>query len=134
MAKPDPKAGAESRLCRIIERTTQRYALKLARGDASVRADHDLTAQVRAYQMAMQEQEKRMAEARKVLGRAGVPLNEFLLYRNFVRHIDRLCRTRTGRTLDLLIQTAILRWQAYGLDRKILLTLCQEVFGMEFEK
>jgi len=61
----------------------------------------------------------------------GVPPIQFVPYRNFGLHVDKLFRDYSGESLRLRVRDAIARWTCYGCRPEILRAVCQEVFGLD---
>ena len=75
--------------------------------------------------------ELRAGQVREVLCAIGVPLLQFVSYRNFGLHLDKLIRNHSGITLLTLTNSAIDYWTVYGLHPEVLKTICEQVFGLE---
>jgi hypothetical protein len=60
----------------------------------------------------------------------GVPPIQFVPYRNFALHLDKLFRQHSGETLRQLASTAIDYWASYGLRPEVLAAICEQVFGL----
>ena len=74
--------------------------------------------------------ELRADQVREVLLGHGVHLLQFVPYRNFGLHVDKLVRNHSGKTLNNLALAAIEYWQAYGLRSDILREICRQVFKL----
>jgi hypothetical protein len=115
----------------IVERAHQRYTNSVLQGSSPCRADGDAVAQSSNYGMASERMELRADQVREVLMNHGVQLIQFVPYRNFGLHLDKLVRNHSGATLHNLILAAIDYWCAYGLRRHVLEQICRQVFGVE---
>jgi hypothetical protein len=63
----------------------------------------------------------------------GVSLIQFIPYRNFGLHVDKLTRNHSGATLRNLVVAAIEYWSAYGLRTEVLSDICVQVFGLKVD-
>jgi hypothetical protein len=111
-----------------INRAVGRYARALARGVNSSRVDGKAGAQAGNYRSAYERNELRAEQARQVLMRHGIPPIQFVAYRNFTLRVDKLGREHGGETLWMLVEQAIERWTALGLDPAVLRAVYKEVF------
>jgi hypothetical protein len=66
-----------------------------------------------------------------VLMERGVPPIQFVPYRNFALHLDKLFRQHSGETLRQLASAAIDYWTSYGLRPEVLNGICKQVFALE---
>jgi len=115
----------------VVERAHRRYASSVLQGKSPCRADGDSVAQSSNYVEAAERAELRADQVREVLMNHGVPLIQFVPYRNFGLHIDKLVRNHSGATLRNLILAAIEYWSAYGLRPNVLKEICQMVFALD---
>ena len=118
----------------VVDRAHRRYASSVLRGKSPCRADGDAVAQSSNYVEAAERAELRADQVREVLMSHGVPLIQFVPYRNFGLHVDKLVRNHSGATLRTLVLAAIEYWQAYGLRRDVLFDICLKVFGLDSEQ
>jgi hypothetical protein len=126
-AQPAPA----NRRKRRVDSAVRRYELTLQQGISTGRTDGRTQDQAENYRDALQRVDLRAEQARKVLMRHGVPPFQFLPYRNFTLRVDKLCREHGGETLRLLVEQAIERWTACGLDPEVLRAVAAEVLGVE---
>jgi hypothetical protein len=94
------------------------------------RADGNADGQAANYRDAAERTELRAEQVRKVIMAAGVSLIQFMTYRNFGLHVDKLFRDYSGESLRLMVMDAIARWRSYGCDAGILGSICEQVFGL----
>jgi hypothetical protein len=121
----------DKRSIRSVECAVRRYAGSVRQGSVPCRADGDAEGQAANYRDAAERAELRAEQVRKVIMAHGVPLIQFILYRNFGLRVDRLCRDYSGETLRLQVLDAVLRWTCYGCDRGILGSICEQDFGLD---
>ena len=115
----------------IVERAHQRYTTSVLQGSSPCRADGDSIAQSSNYGMASERMELRADQVREVLMSHGVQLIQFVPYRNFGLHMDKLVRNHSAATLRNLVLAAIEYWTAYGLRPDVLKEICQRVFALD---
>ena len=115
----------------IVERAHRRYASSVLQGKSPCRADGDAATQSSNYVEAAERAELRADQVREVLMSHGVQLIQFVPYRNFGLHVDKLVRNHSGRTLNSLALAAIEYWQAYGLRKEVLSAICANVFALD---
>lgn len=114
-----------------VDRAFQRYAGSVWRGSAPCRADGDSIGQAANYLDAAERSELRAEQVRQVIMAHGVSLIQFIPYRNFGLHVDKLVRNHSGATLRNLVLAAIDYWTAYGLRPEVLREICRTVFNLE---
>lgn len=117
----------------IVERAHRRYANSVLQGKSPCRADGNADAQSSNYGEASERMELRADQVREVLMNHGVPLIQFVPYRNFGLHVDKLVRNHSGRMLNNLALAAIEHWSAYGLRPDVLRYICESVFGLKVD-
>ena len=117
----------------IVERAHQRYTSSVLQGSSPCRADGDAVAQSSNYVEAAERAELRADQVREVLMNHGVQLIQFVPYRNFGLHLDKLVRNHSGATLRNLVLAAIEYWTAYGLRPEVLREICRKVFALEVD-
>ncbi len=79
----------------------------------------------------MQERTRaRDTQVRQLLYERGVSMCNIVNYCNFARCLARVCGEYQAATLRHLVQMALDRWCAKGLDREVLLAVAEEVFGV----
>ena len=115
----------------IVDRARRRYASSVLQGKSPCRADGDAVAQSTNYVEAAERAELRADQVREVLISHGVQLIQFVPYRNFGLHVDKLVRNHSGATLRNLVLAAIDYWCAYGLRVDVLRDVCLRVFGLK---
>jgi len=113
-----------------VESAVSRYARSVRQGSAPCRADGNTEGQAANYREAAERAELRAEQIRHILNERGVSLVQYLLYRSFGLHVDKLCRGYSGESLRLRMLDAIERWKCYGCDRGILGSICDQVFGV----
>jgi hypothetical protein len=117
----------------IVERAHQRYTTSVLQGSSPCRADGDSIAQSSNYGMASERMELRADQVREVLMSHGVQLIQFVPYRNFGLHVDKLFRDYSGESLRLMVMDAIVRWSSYGCKPEVLKEICRKVFALEVD-
>lgn len=123
----------DQRSIRSVECAVWRYANAIRQGSSPCRADRNADNQAANYREAAERAELRAEQIRHVIMAAGVPLIQFMIYRNFGLHVDKLFRDYSGESLRLRVLDAIARWACYGCDREILRAVCEQVFGLKAE-
>jgi hypothetical protein len=108
-----------------------RYAATLRQGTNPCRADGNSAGQTGNFRNAFERAELRYTQVREVMMERGVPPIQFLAYRNFALHLDKLCRDYAGETLRERALDAVLRWKCYGCSQELLKTICRQVFALE---
>ena len=114
-----------------VDRAVRRYAATLRQGTTPCRADGKSASQTDNYRDATERAELRYAQIKEVLCDAGVSPSQFVVYRSFGLHVDKLCRDYSGETLRARALDAILRWKCYGCRPEVLTEICKQVFGLE---
>jgi len=114
-----------------VDCAVRRYAGSVRQGSVPCRADGNAESQAANYREAAERAELRAEQVRKVIMAAGVPLIQFMLYRNFGLHVDKLCRDYSGESLRLRTNDAVQRRQAYGCKPEVLATICLKVFALD---
>ncbi len=118
------------RSIRSVETAVRRYAYTVRQGSSPCRADRNAEGQAANYREAAERTELRAEQIRHVLNERGVSLIQFMVYRNFGLHVDKLCRGYSGESLRLMVLDAITRWTCYGCNSEILTEICLQVFGL----
>jgi len=113
-----------------VDRATRRYGNAVRQGSIPCRADGNSAGQTYNYRAAAERSELRFTQVKQVLMERGVPLIQFVPYRNFALHLDKLFRQHSGETLRQLASAAIDYWTAYGLRSDVLSDICVQVFGL----
>ena len=114
-----------------VECAVRRYAGSVRQGSVPCRADGNAAGQAANYREAAERTELRAEQVRRVIMAHGVPLIQFMIYRNFGLHVDKLFRDYSGESLRLRALDAVLRWKCYGCKPEILKTICRQVFALE---
>ena len=116
-----------------VDRATRRYGNAVRQGSIPCRADGNSAGQSDNYRTAAERSELRFAQVRQVLMERGVPPIQFVPYRNFALHLDKLFRQHSGETLRQLASAAIDYWTSYGLRPEVLKEICKQVFALEVD-
>ena len=114
-----------------VDRATRRYGNAVRQGSIPCRADGNSAGQADNYRTAAERSELRFAQVRQVLMERGVPPIQFVPYRNFALHLDKLFRQHSGETLRQLAWVAIGYWTAYGLRQEVLRAIVATVFSLD---
>ncbi len=122
------------RSIRSVETAVRRYAYTVRQGSSPCRADRNAEGQAANYREAAERTELRAEQIRHVLNERGVSLIQFMVYRNFGLHVDKLCRGYSGESLRLQVSDAIARWTSYGCERAILSAICRQVFALDVDR
>lgn len=120
----------DARRLNSVDRAIQRYTIALRQGLSPCRSDGDSDGQTENYRDALERAELRYSQVKEMLCKAGVPTTQFVFYRNFGLHVDKLFRDYSGESLRLMVMDAIARWKSYGCDAGILGSICEQVFGL----
>jgi len=120
----------DSHTQRTVERALRRYTNSVLQGSSPCRADGNSVTQSENYYDAAQRTALRADQVRQVIMAHGVQLIQFVPYRNFGLHVDKLTRNHTGATLRNLVIAAIEYWSAYGLRPDVLSAIAVQVFGL----
>ncbi|HTW92509.1 MAG TPA: hypothetical protein VMH22_12485 [bacterium] len=113
-----------------VEIAWHRYAASLRQGSTPCRADGDSDSQNSNYRDAAIRSEMRYEQVKKVLNDLGVSPCQFVAYRGFGLHVDKLFREYSGETLRARLLDAIQRWQSYGCRAEVLTAVSDQVFGL----
>ena len=123
----------DSRRLLSVDRAVQRYAASLRQGSNLCRADGDSASQTENFRDAFERASLRYAQIKEVLCDSGVMVCQFVVYRSFGLHVDKLCRDYSGESLRLRALDAILRWKCYGCRPEVLNEICKQVFRLELD-
>jgi hypothetical protein len=104
-----------------------KYAVTVENGTCGRRSDRDLALQTGNYRQAARESLAVEQRARKVLSESGVVPAFFGAYLAFCREAARECRRATGAARLFMLAGSLVRWQAQGLRRDVLLRLISVV-------
>jgi hypothetical protein len=121
------------RSIKSVDCAVSRYVRSVRRGSVPCRADGDANSQAANYRDAVERAELRAEQVRHILNERGVSLIQFVVYRNFGLHVDKLCRAYSGETLRARALDAILRWKCYGCRPEVLAEICRKVFALEVD-
>jgi hypothetical protein len=114
-----------------VESAVRRYAGSIRQGTSPCRTDLDAGLQAANYREAAERAELRAVQVRQVIMERGVSLIQFMIYRNFGLHVDKLFRDYSGESLRLQVLDAITRWVCYGCEPEVLKEICQRVFALD---
>jgi len=114
-----------------VDCAVRRYAGSVRQGSVPCRADGNADGQAANYRDAAEHSELRAEQVRKVIMEHGVSLIQFMVYRNFGLHVDKLFRDYSGESLRLRVLDAVLRWQCYGCSPTILQAILKSVFALD---
>jgi hypothetical protein len=114
-----------------VDRATRRYAASLRQGSNLCRADGDSAGQTENFRDAFERASLRYAQIKEVLCGSGVMVCQFVVYRSFGLHVDKLCRDYSGETLRERVSDAMLRWQCYGCNPTVLQAIVKSVFALD---
>jgi hypothetical protein len=114
-----------------VECAVQRYVDSVRQGSVPCRADGNADGQAANYRDAAERTELRAEQVRKVIMNHGVSLIQFMTYRNFGLHVDKLFRDYSEESLRLMVTDAIVRWSSYGCSPEVLRAICEQVFRLE---
>jgi hypothetical protein len=98
------------------------------------RADGNADGQAANYREAAERTELRADQVRRVIMAHGVPLIQFMIYRNFGLHVDKLFRDHSGESLRTGVAAAIARWVYYGCDPEVLRAITATVFNITLDR
>ncbi|HUW30209.1 MAG TPA: hypothetical protein VM223_01215 [Planctomycetota bacterium] len=116
-----------------VEIAWRRYESSLRQGSTPCRGDGNSAGQVDNYREAAERAEMRYAQVKKVLNDFRISPCQFVAYRGFGLHVDKLFRDYSAEALRARVLDAILRWQCYGCCLHVLRAICGRVFGLEVE-
>jgi hypothetical protein len=125
---------SDRRSIKSVDCAVSRYVRSVRRGSVPCRADGDANSQAANYRDAVERAELRAEQIRHILNERGVPLIQFVVYRNFGLHVDRLCRDYSGESLRLMVNDAIDRWSSYGCKPDVLTTICLKIFALDVDR
>ena len=114
-----------------VDCAVRRYAGSVRQGSVPCRADGNADGQAANYRDAAERTELRAEQIRTVIMTHGVSLIQFMTYRNFGLHVDKLFRDYSGESLRLQVLCAIERWAGYGCKTDILAEICLKVFALD---
>ncbi len=123
--------SADKRRVILVDTAVSRYARRIQEGFNPRRADGDSVAQEANFREALERAELRADQVRQVLMEHGVPSIQFVTYRGFGLHLDKLCRDYSDETLRLRVLDAIARWQCYGCSPAVLQAITKTVFALD---
>ena len=114
-----------------VDRAVQRYAASLRQGSNLCRADGNSESQTENFRDAFERASLRYAQIKEVLCDSGVVVCQFVVYRSFGLHVDKLFRDYSGESLRLMVTDTIDRWTSYGCEPEVLKAICRQVFALE---
>jgi hypothetical protein len=114
-----------------VEIAWRRYEATLRQGKTPCRADGESASQTRNYREAAERAELRYTQVKKVLNELGVSPSQFVAYRGFGLHVDKLFRDFAGETLRARVADAVFRWRCYGCSPEILRAITRTVFALD---
>jgi hypothetical protein len=117
-----------------VECAVRRYANTIRQGSSPCRADRNAEGQAANYREAVERAELRAEQVRQVIMTHGVSLIQFMTYRNFGLHVDKLFRDYSGESLRLRVLDAVERWKCYGCKADIIAEICQRVFALDINR
>ena len=112
-----------------VEVAWRRYQASLRQGSTPCRADGDSAGQTSNYRDAAERAEMRCAQVKKVINDLGVSPSQFVAYRGFGLHVDKLFRDHSAEALRTRVLDAVQRWTCYGCRPEVLWAICGQVFG-----
>ena len=118
-------------LDRSVEAACRKYELSLRHGSNSPRADGKTLEQTENFRQGIERMACRTTQMKQLICSRGVPLIQFVAYRAFTQHVDKLTREYAGEALRNLALMAISRWLGYGLNRDVLLEICALIFDLD---
>jgi hypothetical protein len=125
---------SDVRSIKSVDCAVSRYVRSVRRGSVPCRTDGDANSQAANYRDAAERAELRAEQIRRILNERGVSLIQFVVYRNFGLHVDKLCRDYSGETLRARALDAVLRWQCYGCNPDVLRAIAAIVFNITLER
>jgi hypothetical protein len=125
---------SDRRSIKSVDCAVSRYVRSVRRGSVPCRADGDADGQAANYREAVERSELRAEQIRHILNERGVSLIQFVVYRNFGLHVDKLFRDYSGESLRLQVLDAVERWKCYGCDSDVLKAICEQVFGLDVSR
>ena len=114
-----------------VDRATRRYAVSLRQGSNPCRADGNSESQTENSSDACERASLRYTQIKELLCNAGISPCQFVIYRSFSLHVDKLCRAHAGETLRERVSDAMLRWQCYGCSPTVLQATVKSVFALD---
>jgi hypothetical protein len=124
----------DQRSIRSVEYAVRRYANAIRQGSSPCRADRNTDSQTANFREAAERAELRAEQVRHILNERGVSLIQYVTFRGFGLHVDKLCRDCSGETLRARALDAVLRWQCYGCNPDVLRTIAAIVFNITLER
>jgi hypothetical protein len=85
---------------------------------------------VQRYRIAQAHNNAVAGEAKRLLQRLGISPLLYCYYIAFSFQVDKACRAHQFKTREELVVGLVSRWQARGLDDKVMWTICDELFGV----
>jgi hypothetical protein len=122
---------SDIRSLKSVESAVSRYSRSVRQGFSPCRVDRNAERQAANYREAAERAELRAEQVRHVIMERGVSLIQFMHYRGFGLHVDKLCRDYSGESLRLRALDAVLRWQCYGCNPDVLRAIAGTVFSLD---
>ena len=122
------------RSIKSVDCAVSRYVRSVRQGSVPCRADGDAGGQAANYREAVERAELRAEQVRHVIMQHGASVIQFVHYRNFGLHVDKLCRGYSGESLRLMVTDAIVRWSSYGCKTDVLAEICLKVFALDIHR
>lgn len=119
---------------RRVEMASRRYARTLLTGSNPHRGDGNIREQVQRYQEATVRSALLAQQVRLLLNDRDVPNWYCMLYANFARRVAKVMSKFGAKTRYLMVQEAVVRWQAYGCEREILHEVSRSVLGYDLDE
>jgi len=116
---------------KAVEIAWRRYQASLRQGSVPCRADGDKEGQAENFRDSAERSEMRYEQVKNLLCDMGVPTIQFVTYRGFALHVDKLWGDHADETLRDCVRHAIQRWTSYGCTEQILRDICRKVFELE---
>jgi len=124
---------SERRRYIAVERAWRRYTATLRQGSTPCRADGNSASQSDNFRVAAERAEMRYEQVKKVLNDLRASPSQFVAYRGFGLHVDKLFRDYSAESLRARVIDAMQRWQSYGCRPDVLKEICRQVFGLDVD-
>ena len=116
-----------------VDCAVRRYAGSVRQGSVPCRADGDAAGQTENFRDAAERSELRYEQMKRLLCDLGVSTVQFVAFRSFTLHVDKLCRDYSEESLRMQVSDAIQRWTRYGCSPEVLKAVCRKVFDLEVD-
>lgn len=107
-----------------------RYRAALDEGRVALKASSTADEQAARHRSAIERNRAVSGLVRDILRGRGIPGREFIRYNAFAYRVDRLARRRGGKSLQMAIADLVDRYEARGLDQRVLVTIRDGVLTM----